>query len=121
MTFTAFPPGRVGGCATQGVNLRGQQRGAVHVVCAYGKRGDVLLIADDVSKTHDGERMLFQNLSFTIRCGQPCGMRRMHTDHAWHAWSLQRWQLAWHVVACMPCLQLPKCMAYVPCIPFVSL
>jgi 3-oxoacyl-ACP reductase-like protein len=32
-----------------------------------GRRGDVLLVAEGLSKTHDGDRMLFRGLSFTIQ------------------------------------------------------
>ncbi|KAI8472336.1 MAG: P-loop containing nucleoside triphosphate hydrolase protein [Monoraphidium minutum] len=43
--------------------------GARRDVRAAGKRGDVLLVAEALNKTHDGDRMLFQNLSFTISAG----------------------------------------------------
>jgi hypothetical protein len=36
---------------------------------AAGRRGDVLLVAEGLSKTHDGDRMLFSSLSFTISAG----------------------------------------------------
>ena len=36
---------------------------------AAGRRGDVLLVAEALSKTHDGERQLFRNLTFTISAG----------------------------------------------------
>ncbi|KIZ04735.1 ATP-binding cassette, sub-family F, member 3 [Monoraphidium neglectum] len=46
-----------------------RRRPAGSVAVGAGKRGDVLLIADALSKTHDGDRMLFQNLSFSISAG----------------------------------------------------
>ncbi len=39
----------------------------LHVPCAVAtKRGEVLLIADTLGKSHDGEKQLFQGLTFSV-------------------------------------------------------
>jgi hypothetical protein len=35
-------------------------------VLTHAKRGDVLLVAEGISKTHDGEKILFNNLTVSV-------------------------------------------------------
>jgi hypothetical protein len=35
-------------------------------VLTRAKRGDVLLVAEGISKTHDGEKILFNNLTVSV-------------------------------------------------------
>jgi hypothetical protein len=33
---------------------------------ARARKGDVLLVAEGISKTHDGDKQLFSNLTFSV-------------------------------------------------------
>jgi hypothetical protein len=47
-------------------SLRSQRRQLRHSQRCRARRGDVLVIADDLSKTHDGDKQLFTSLTFSI-------------------------------------------------------
>ncbi|KAF6262123.1 P-loop containing nucleoside triphosphate hydrolase protein [Scenedesmus sp. NREL 46B-D3] len=49
--------------------LRQQQQQQRLGVLTHAKRGDVLLVAEGISKTHDGEKILFNNLTLSLLAG----------------------------------------------------
>jgi hypothetical protein len=46
--------------------MLGQQQQQRLGVLTHAKRGDVLLVAEGISKTHDGEKILFNNLTVSV-------------------------------------------------------
>lgn len=59
-------------------------------MAAASRSGEVLLVADTIGKSYDGEKELFSGLTFSVRCA---AAKIFRGRHIWHA-SSQRYQPA---------------------------
>ncbi len=54
------------GCWSHGMRSSRRTNHHASTRVHYSKRGDVLLIADGIGKSHTGDKQLFSNLTFSV-------------------------------------------------------